>query len=98
MIGGYKGSETGGKGAENVSVLNNLMAHNLDRNPLIQICGIGQVVNNVTYDAGTTYSHQKLNCTTGVSYVNWVNNYHKKGSAERLLISRLPPQMMEHAD
>jgi len=79
MIGGYKGSESGGKGSENISILNNLMAHNLDRNPLVQICGIGQVINNVVYNAGTTFSHQKLNCPLGVSYVNWVNNYYKKG-------------------
>ena len=79
MIGGYKGSESGGKGSENISVLNNLMAHNADRNPLMQLCGAAQVINNVTYNPLYTFSHQQLNCLSGESYVNWINNYHKKG-------------------
>lgn len=32
-----------------------------------------------TYDAQYTFSHQQLNCPAGASYVNWINNYHKKG-------------------
>ena len=37
LIGGYKGSESaGGKGTENVSVLNNLLVHNAERGPLLQ--------------------------------------------------------------
>ena len=79
MIGGYKGSESGGKGSENISVLNNLMAHNADRNPLMQLCGVAQVIGNTTYDPMYTFSHQQLNCVSGMSYVNWVNNYHKRG-------------------
>ena len=79
MIGGYKGSESGGAGTENISVLNNLMAHNADRNPLMQMCGIAQVINNVTYDPIYTFSHQQLNCVSGYSYINWINNYHKSG-------------------
>ena len=81
MIGGYAGSESGNTpGSEKISVLNNLMASNVDRNPLIQDCGITQVINNVTYNATTTFSHQQLNCVAGTSYVNWINNYHKKGT------------------
>jgi len=79
MIGGYKGSESGGKGSENISILNDLMAHNADRNPLMQLCGIAQVINNVTYNPMYSFSHQQLNCPLGESYVNWINNYHKKG-------------------
>ena len=79
MIGGYKGSESGGKGSENISVLNNLMAHNGERNPLMQLCGIAQVINNTTYNPFWSFSHQQLNCPSGESYVNWINNYHKKG-------------------
>ena len=79
MIGGYKGSDSGGKGSENISILNNLMAHNADRNPLMQLCGVAQVINNVTYNPMYTFSHQQLNCLVGESYVNWINNYHKKG-------------------
>jgi pectate lyase len=80
MIGGYKGSESGGIGSENVSVLHSLMAHNGERSPLMQFCGIGQVVNNITYDTLYTFAHQQLNCITGAaSFVNWVGNYHKRG-------------------
>ena len=80
LIGGYKGSESaGGKGTENVSVLNNLLAHNAERGPLLQVCGIVQVINNVTYNPQWTFSHQQFNCLVGEGYVNWVNNYHKKG-------------------
>ena len=79
MIGGYQGGEgSNSPGSENVSVLNNLMASNVDRNPLIQDCGITQVMNNVTYNA-LIFSQQQLNCVSGTSYVNWINNYHKKG-------------------
>lgn len=84
MIGGYTGSESKNTiGSENISILNNIMAHNVDRNPLMQMCGVGQVINNITYNAGSTFSHQQLNCKgtgyEGTSYVNWINNYHKKG-------------------
>ncbi len=80
LIGGYKdGETTSGKGSENISVLNNLMAHNIDRGPLMQLCGIAQVINNVTYNPGASFSQQQLNCPTGESYVNWINNYHKNG-------------------
>ena len=79
LAGGYKGSESGGKGSENMSILNNLFAHNGERNPLLKICGIGQVVNNTTYNPYWTFAHQQLSCPLGESYVNWVNNYHKRG-------------------
>jgi hypothetical protein len=80
MIGGYAGSESHNtEGSENISVLHNLLAHNADRNPLMQMCGIAQVVNNVTYDAQFTFSHQQFNCPGYESYVNWIGNYHKKG-------------------
>lgn len=79
MIGGYQAGESGGKGTENISVLNNLMAHNSERTPLMQMCGPAQVINNTTYNPQWTFAHQQLNCTNGTSYVNWINNYHKKG-------------------
>ena len=78
MVGGYKGSEAGGtKGSENISILNNLMAHNGERNPLVKMCGIGQVINNTTYNPFWTFAHQQFSCNG--SYVNWINNYHKRG-------------------
>jgi pectate lyase len=78
LVGGYKGSEAGGtKGSENISILNNLMAHNGERTPLIKLCGVVQVINNTTYNPFWTFSHQQLSCDG--SYVNWINNYHKRG-------------------
>lgn len=88
MIGGYyqkygSNSTSTGLGSYNVSVLKNLMAHNGERTPLMQLCGIGQVINNVTYNPYWSFAHQQLNCIgtgyEGTSYVNWVNNYFKKG-------------------
>jgi hypothetical protein len=80
MIGGYQlGEGNTAKGTENISVLNNLMAHNSERTPLMQLCGVAQVINNTTYNPQWTFAHQQLNCTSGESYVNWINNYHKKG-------------------
>ena len=77
LAGGYKGSESGGKGSENMSILNNLFAHNGERNPLLKICGIGQVINNTSYNPYWTFAHQQFSCNG--SYVNWINNYHKRG-------------------
>jgi len=80
MIGGYAGGESGStKGTENFTVSHNLLAHNADRNPLLEVCGIVQVINNVTYDPVYTFSHQQNNCPNYTSYVNWIGNYHKKG-------------------
>lgn len=78
MVGGYKlGESSAAKGSENISILNNLMAHNGERNPLVKMCGIGQVINNTTYNPFWTFAHQQFSCNG--SYVNWVNNYHKRG-------------------
>ena len=80
MIGGYAGSESKNtKGSENISVLHNLMAHAGERGPLLQVCGIAQIINNVTYNPYWTFAHQQNNCPGFVSYVNWIGNYHKKG-------------------
>lgn len=82
MIGGYKKGESDtGRGSENISVIHNLMAHDGERTPLIQMCGLGQVINNVTYNPYWTFAHQEDNCAVSGSNntVNWVGNYHKKG-------------------
>lgn len=86
MLGGYAGSDSkNSKGSENISVLHNLMAHDGERTPLFQICGTGQVVNNVTYNPYWTFAHQQDNCYVPaggapyVSRINWIGNYHKKG-------------------
>lgn len=81
MIGGYADGTGSAPGTQNFSVLDNVMASNQDRNPLMQMCGNAQVINNVTYNPGTTFSHQQLNCVGASSYVNWINNFHKKGPA-----------------
>jgi pectate lyase len=80
MIGGYAGSESKDtKGSEDISVHHNLIAHVGERAPLLQICGVAQIVNNVTYNTYWTFSHQQDNCPGFASYVNWIGNYHKKG-------------------
>ena len=82
MIGGYqKGESDSSKGSENVSILHNLMAHDSERTPLMQMCGIAQVINNVTYNPEWTFAHQQDNCTdtTANNTINWIGNYHKKG-------------------
>jgi len=86
MLGGYAGSESkNSKGSENISILHNLMAHDAERTPLMQLCGTAQVVNNVTYNPRWTFSHQQDNCYVPAnsapytSRINWIGNYHKKG-------------------
>ena len=82
MIGGYKAGGSGStKGSYDITLHHNLMAHNGERNPLMQFCGAGQVINNVTYNPFWTFSHQEINCAdpAAVSVVNWIGNYHNKG-------------------
>ena len=81
MIGGYAGSESKNSiGSENITLHHNLLAHNADRNPLMQLCGAAQVINNVTYNPQYTFSHQQNNCiVSAINYINWIGNYHKKG-------------------
>jgi hypothetical protein len=82
MIGGYqKGENDTSKGSENITVHHNLMAHDGERTPLMQLCGIAQVINNLTYDPAWTFSHQQDNCTdkTANNTINWIGNYHKMG-------------------
>jgi pectate lyase len=84
MIGGYAGGESQNtQGAEDISVHHNLLAHNVDRNPLMQICGYAQIVNNVVYNPQVTFSHQQLNCPNYTSYINWIGNYHKMGPSSQ---------------
>ncbi len=81
MIGGYAGSESKNSvGSEDITVHHNLMAQDVDRTPLMQLCGTAQVINNVTYNPQYTFSHQQNNCIVpDVEWINWVGNYHKKG-------------------
>ncbi|MBD3289370.1 carbohydrate-binding protein, partial [candidate division KSB1 bacterium] len=65
----------------NISAHHNLYAHNLRRNPLIQIQGVADVVNTVVYNWGgdnwSGYPVYLMNETQ----VNYVNNYVKPGPA-----------------
>ena len=81
MIGGYAGSESKNSvGSEDITVHHNLMAQDVDRTPLMQLCGTAQVINNVSYNPKYTFSHQQNNCIVpDVNWINWVGNYHKKG-------------------
>ena len=81
MIGGYAGSESNNsRGSENISLLHNLMAHDGERTPLMQLCGSAQVINNITYNPYWTFAHQQDDCAvSSVNRINWIGNYHKKG-------------------
>jgi len=83
MVGGYAGSESkDGIGSENITAHHNLIVHNGERGPLVQVCGVAQMINNVTYNSYWTFSHQQDNCIipNTPSTVNWIGNYHKRGS------------------
>ena len=71
-----KGMLLASKGAKNVSIHHNLLAHNQDRNPRIGLSGTVDFVNNVIYDPDAMgqltddYARQAL---------NYVGNYVKRG-------------------
>ncbi len=81
MIGGFAGNEAGTTmGAENVSVLHNLIAHSGERTPLMQLCGPAQVINNVTYNPYWAFAEQQDDCVLpSNNTINWIGNYNKKG-------------------
>jgi hypothetical protein len=66
-------------GAYNITLHHNLLAHNGDRNPLFDLAGAGQSVNNVTYNAKSrTHSIYNRGEYTRAAY-NIIKNYSKAG-------------------
>jgi len=67
------------KGAYDISIHNNLFAHNHDRNPLFDLAGRGEDVNNVTYNAGNNPHIFYVRGAFTESAYNVIKNYVKKG-------------------
>jgi pectate lyase len=81
LLGGYASDENKDKpGAGNISFHHNLMAHNGERNPLITLSGVTDVVNNVTYNPFGSFSHVDFQQQLVVIPANYVGNYFKPGA------------------
>lgn len=81
LLGGYASDENKDKpGAGNISFHHNLMAHNGERNPLITLSGMTDVVNNVVYNPFGSFSHVDFQHQLVVMTVNYVGNYFKPGA------------------
>jgi pectate lyase len=62
---------------QGVSILNNLFAHNNERNPRIKIVGLVDVVNNVIYNPGSTPT--VMTDEFGMIHLNYIGNTYRKG-------------------
>ena len=81
LLGGYASDENNDKpGASNISFHHNLMAHNVERNPLISTSGVTDVVNNVAYNSRGSFSHVDFQSQLSVIPANYVANYFKGGA------------------
>ncbi len=76
----------GSQGAGDITVHHNLFAHNGNRNPLLQVTGIVDVVNNVIFDA--TYTPMEMNDGYGAMSANIIGNlYMRTDSNSEYLVS-----------
>lgn len=79
FAGRYMNNDATAGGAYNITLHHNLLAHNGDRNPLFDLAGAGQSVNNVTYNAKSrTHSIYDRGEYTRAAY-NIIKNYSKAG-------------------
>ncbi|MBN2359755.1 MAG: hypothetical protein JXR83_09900 [Deltaproteobacteria bacterium] len=79
LLGGYKDDENGnGGGAYDISFHHNLLAHNGERNPMIDNGGLVEVVNNVVYNPFGVFSYMYYTSSELVK-VDYVANYFKYG-------------------
>lgn len=66
-----------------LTIINNLLAHNNDRNPRVQAGAQLDFVNNVVYNWGGTSAWNTANVsgddTGNPTFLNFVNNYYKRG-------------------
>jgi hypothetical protein len=77
LLGGFGEDDNPGQGAMNISFHHNLMAHNGERNPLINAEGLVDVVNNVAYNPIWSFSY--IDMYYNNTPVNYVGNYYKRG-------------------
>jgi pectate lyase len=80
LLGGYASDENKNhSGAYNFSFHHNLLAHNGERNPLVTMSGVCDVVNNVVYDPQNAYGQVDMQEQLSQMAVNFVGNYFKPG-------------------
>jgi hypothetical protein len=80
LLGGYASDEKKDKpGARNISFHHNLMANNVERNPLVSTSGVTDVVNNVVYDPSWSFSQVDMQSQLVSIPANFVGNYFKPG-------------------
>ncbi len=94
ILGSYAGSELKNTlGGKDISFHHNLMAHNGERNPLIKTAGLTDVVNNVAYNVGGTFSHVDMDTQLAQVQANYVGNYFKSGpnTVEKTAIKAINP-------
>jgi pectate lyase len=75
LLGGYASDESKNQpGAYNFSFHHNLMAHNGERNPLVTMSGVCDVVNNVAYNPKNAYGQVDMQEQLTQMAVNFVGN------------------------
>ncbi len=80
LLGGYASDENKDQpGAYNFSIHHNLMAHNRERNPLVTMSGVCDVVNNVSYNPGNAFGQVDMQEQLTQMAVNFVGNTFKAG-------------------
>jgi pectate lyase len=80
LLGGYASDESKkSPGAYDFSFHHNLLAHNQERNPLVTMSGVCDVVNNVAYNPGNAYGQVDMQDQLTQMAVNFVGNFFIAG-------------------
>jgi pectate lyase len=80
LLGGYASDESKkSPGAYDFSFHHNLLAHNQERNPLVTMSGVCDVVNNVAYNPGNAFGQVDMQEQFTQMAVNFVGNTFKAG-------------------
>jgi hypothetical protein len=74
-----KGPLFGSDGAHSIAMHHSVMAHNGDRNPVVKIEGVVDLVNNIVYNPD--FSPSKIEADFGPALGNFVGNFYKPGEA-----------------
>ena len=70
-------------GARDISFHHNLIAHSVERNPLVKTYGVVDVVNNVMYNPLNSFSHVDMENQITSIPANYIGNYFKSGPDTR---------------